>query len=108
MGRAATGSVDFHGSPPRWWARVTVKIDPALVPPGGKRTKREWIDLERPDIPNTPEGKERARVLARRAAKVAKTHVHVGISEAARPAVAGVTLSELADTWFAHIERNPD
>jgi hypothetical protein len=61
MGRARTGTVVFRGNPPRWHARLTVRD-------GIGRASRVWVDLERPDLQDTPEDKEVARQIARQSA----------------------------------------
>ena len=97
MGRQATGTVDFHGNPPRWWARVTVTDRET-----GKKL-RPWVDLERPDIPNTPEGKEAARKIARSRAKLAAKKSFIGVEQAKAPRV---SLGELEEKWHALLDRD--
>ena len=57
MGRASTGTVEYRGHPARWHARLTVR-----TADGGRA--RPWLDLERPDLRNTPEDKATAQRLA--------------------------------------------
>jgi len=97
MGRAATGSVEFRGNPPRWWSRVTMRTEAG-------QTKRVWMDLERPDLKNTPEDKAIAKRLARRDAKKAIKKTFVGRERAMAPKI---TVGELEDKWFALIEAAP-
>ena len=80
MGRAATGTVEFRGTPARWWARVTVRTED-----GG--TRRVWVDLERLDLKNTPEDKRTAKRLALKRAKVASKKTFVGKAKATAPKV---------------------
>ena len=75
MGRAATGYVEFRGTPPRWYARVTGHD-------AAGRTVRPWIDLKRPDLKNTPEDKEIAKRLAAKRAKLASKATFVGKAHA--------------------------
>ena len=90
MGRQSTGTVDFRGNPPRWWGRVTARDA------SGKK-HRPWVDLERPDLPNTPEGKAVAQELTRTRAKLAAKKSFVGIEVATAPST---TLAELEDKWL--------
>ncbi|HEX4629212.1 MAG TPA: hypothetical protein VH137_10525, partial [Gemmatimonadales bacterium] len=56
MSRAASGTVGWRGNPARWWARVTVRREDG--------TKAQpWVDLERPDLKNTPEDKKIAQAV---------------------------------------------
>lgn len=98
MGRQATGTVDFHGNPPRWWARVTV-TDKAT----GKK-RRPWVDLERPDIPNTPDGKKTAQRLALKRAKRAAKGTYVGVEQATAPTA---KLADLEERWFELLDVDP-
>ncbi len=94
MSRTASGTVEWRGNPARWWARVTTKDEQGIV-------RRPWVDLERPDIPNTPEGKRTAKRLALKRAKLAKNKTFVGQARAAAP---HVTLAGLEDKWFALLD----
>ncbi len=98
MPRAATGTVEWRGTPPRWWARVTAK-DAEGNP------RRVWIDLEREDLKNTPEDRKIAKRLALTRAKAASKKRLVGVEAAAAPKV---TLSELEDKWFALLDKAGD
>jgi hypothetical protein len=96
MGRAAAGTVDYHGTPPRWWARVTTRDEQGKI-------RRPWVDLERPDLKNTPEDKKIAKRLALRRAKAATKKTFVGVDRATAPKV---TPSDLEDKWFKLIEQD--
>ena len=61
MPKAATGTVGWKNG--RWHARVTVKD-------ANGKAHRPWVDLERPDIPNTSAGEIEARGLAARQSRV--------------------------------------
>jgi integrase len=101
MPRSATGTVEFRGNPPRWWARITVKDEDG-------RIHRPWVDLERPDLkddrPDGPDYKT-AKKIARKRAKLAVRAPFVGAERATTPSA---TLVELEDKWFPLLERNPD
>jgi integrase len=94
MGRPSTGTVEFRGNPPRWHARVTGRDDQG-------RTVRPWVDLDRPDLPNTPEGKATAQRLALKRAKKASRQIFVG---KVRAASHDVTLGALEEQWFALLD----
>jgi integrase len=94
MGRQATGSVDFHGTPARWWARLTVKDAQGKV-------HRPWVDLGRPDLRDTPEDQATAKRLARKLAKLAAKKSFVGVERAKAPTV---TLADLEDKWHALLD----
>ena len=98
MSRTASGTVAWRGTPARWWARLTVR-----TADGG--TRRMWVDLERPDLKNTPDDKRAAKRLALKRAKLASKTKFVGVEKAAAPKV---TLAELEEKWFAHLARDPD
>jgi integrase len=98
MPRAATGTVSYHGTPPRWWARVTVHDEHG-------KPHRPWIDLERPDLKNTPEDKVTAKRLALKRAKKAKKRPFIGAARATAPTV---KLVELEERWFGLLEKDPD
>ncbi len=78
MPRAATGTVQFRGKPPRWWARVT-----QLMPDG--TTGRPWIDLQIDD----PNAEQAARAKALRLSKRAPRKSRTG-----RTGVIAVTLAD--------------
>ena len=102
MPRQATGTVDYKGTPPRWHARISVPVA------GRKKPARPWVNLERPDIPNTPEGKEHARRLARRHAKLAKERgTFVGCAALAGDPTT-LTIGELEEKWGELIDADPD
>jgi integrase len=92
--RAATGTVEFRGNPPRWHARVTVK-DATGKP------RRPWVDLERPDLKNTPEDKKTAKRLALKRAKLATKGRYVGVEQAMAPRI---TLAELEAKWHTLLD----
>ncbi len=94
MSRTASGTVEYRGKPPRWWARLTVRKED-----GG--TRRVWLDLERPDLKNTPEDKRAAKRLAAKRAKLASKAKFVGVDRAVAPKV---TLEDLEDRWFALLD----
>ncbi len=96
MAREATGSVQHKRG--RWWARVTVKDAQG-------NTHRPWVDLERPDIPNTPEGREQAQALALERATLARGGVYERDDEpeTEKP----LTLARIMDKWFALIDSDP-
>ncbi len=98
MGRALSGTVEWRGTPPRWWARITVRTED-----GG--TRRVWVDLERPDLRDTPDDKRTAKRLALKRAKLAARKTYVGVERAAAPRV---TLAELEERWFALLDNDPD
>ncbi len=56
MSRPASGTVAWKGNPPRWFARVSVHDERGVV-------RRPWVDLERPDLKNTPDDKKTAKAL---------------------------------------------
>jgi len=88
MARAPTGTVEFRGNPPRWHARVTVRDEH-----GGVR--RQWVDLQRPDLENTPEARSVAKQLAEHHASLAKNIV-------SRP----YRLMRRGPTWWGHSRVN--
>ena len=98
MGREATGTVEWRGSPARWFARITVTKE-------GGGLARPWVDLERPDLKNTPADKKIAKRLARKRASAAKGGVYVGPEQAR--AELGLSLAEYEERWFSLIERDP-
>jgi integrase len=98
MSRTASGTVSWRGNPARWWARVTVRNNDGKV-------RRPWVDLERPDLKNTPEDKRAAKRLALKRAKLASKATFVGVEQARAPKV---TLEDLEDRWFALLDKDPD
>ncbi len=94
MPRPSTGSVEFRGNPPRWFARVTGKDEHGKI-------VRPWVDLERPDLPNTPEGKMAAKRLAKKRATRVRNQVYVGTARATAPRT---TVAALETKWFALLE----
>jgi hypothetical protein len=62
---------------------------------------RPWVDLERPDLANTPEDKKAAKRLALKRAKLASKKTFVGVERAAAPKV---TLADLEDKWFTLLD----
>ena len=93
-----SGTVQFRGNPPRWFARVTGKDEHGNV-------VRPWVDLDRPDLKNTPGDKATAKRLAERRSKQARKAVYVGKTKAAAPRI---TLAEIEEKWFPLIEKDPD
>jgi integrase len=98
MSRTASGSVAWRGNPARWWARVTTHDEQGNV-------RRPWVDLERPDLRNTPEDKKIARRLASKRAKLASKKTYVGPERATAPKV---TVADLEDKWFALLDGSAD
>jgi len=94
MSRTASGTVDWRGNPARWWARVTVRREDGA-------TARPWVDLERPDLKNTPEDKKIAKRLALKRAKAASKGKFVGVERATAPRV---SIEDLEDKWFALLD----
>lgn len=97
MARTSTGTVSWRGNPPRWWARITVRDE-------GGAIRRPWVDLERPDLTNTPDDKRTAKRLALKRAKVGAKMKFVGAERATAPKV---TLADLEDKWFALLDGDP-
>ena len=97
MGRKATGTVDYRGNPARWHARITVHDEQGAP-------HRPWVDLERPDLKNTPEDKRTAQRLAAKRSKVASKGKFVGVARATAPKV---TLGALEARWFALLDTDP-
>jgi integrase len=99
MSRPASGTVEFRGNPPRWFARVTTRTPEGVI-------KRPWVDLERPDLKNTPEDKKAAKRLALKRSKRANRPgvAFVGKDIATAPKV---TLGDLEERWFALLETDP-
>jgi len=95
MSRTASGTVSFRGNPARWWARITVRDENGAI-------RRPWVDLERPDLANTPTDKKTAQRLALKRAKVATKMKFKGVERATAPKV---TLAELEDKWFTLLDR---
>src|ERR1019366_3472681 len=98
MSRTASGTVDFRGTPARWWARITVRREDGT-------TARPWVDLERPDLKDDSATKgpdwRTAKRLAAKRAKAASKGVFVGVERATAPKV---TLDDLEDKWFALLD----
>jgi integrase len=92
-----TGTVQFRGNPARWWARVTARDE------HGNKV-RPWVDLERPDLKNTPEDKAIAKRLAAKKSKKASRMVYVGKDRATAPRV---TVEDLEDKWLALLDGDP-
>jgi hypothetical protein len=69
---------------------------------GGAR--RVWVDLERPDLTNTPADKRAAKRIALKRAKLANKKTFVGVERAIAPKV---TLEDLEEKWFALLDRSP-
>jgi hypothetical protein len=99
MPREATGTVAWMKG--RWHARLTVK-DKA-----GK-TRRPWVDLQRPDIPNTPEGRGEAKRLATEYADLVRAQggVWVDPEEVAKPEP-GSTVAKLVERWLGLLDEDP-
>ncbi len=95
MSRPASGTVEWRGNPPRWFARVTV-IDKTT----GKK-RRPWVDLERTDLRNTPEDKKVAKRLALKRSKVATNGQFVGVERSTAPKV---TLADLEEKWHGVLD----
>ena len=93
MSRLATGTVSWRRveGVEGWHARVT-----ATDANGQKR--RPWVDLERPDLKNTPGDKEIAKRLALKRARLAAKGTYVGAEQATS---ARVTLVDLEEKWHA-------
>jgi integrase len=91
-----SGTVAWHKG--RWHARVSMK-DKA-----GK-THRPWIDLERPSIPNTPEGRELARKELPRILKGLKSYEHPGDNQPVK--APAQTIADLVERWFELLDRDP-
>ena len=91
MSRSSTGTVQWRDTPPRWWARITVRDEHGVI-------HRPWVDLERPDLKNTPEDKRTAKRLALKRAKIASKKPFVGVERATAPKV---TLADLEEKWHA-------
>ena len=87
MGRDATGTAVWYKG--RWHARITAKD-------ADGRTIRPFVDLERPEIPHTPKGREQAKRLARERAELARRAVFVGPDDQA-PDDAPPTVASVAD-----------
>jgi integrase len=98
MARTATGTVEFRGTPARWWARITVKDS-------GGTIRRPWVDLERPDLKDTPEDKKIAKTLARKQAKLASKKSFLGVEQATSTKA---TLTDFEARWHTLIEKDPD
>lgn len=94
MSRTASGTVEWRGTPARWWARLTVRTEDGT-------TKRVWVDLERPDLANTIEDKRAAKRIAAKRARLASKKTFVGVERAAAPRV---TLEDLEEKWFALLD----
>ena len=99
MSRAATGTVEYRGNPARWFARVTTRTPEGAI-------VRPWVDLERPDLRNTPGDKSAAKRLAVKRAKLAAKGVYVGPDAA--PAPTRTTVEELGERWFELLRKDPD
>jgi integrase len=97
MSRTASGTVGWRGNPARWWARITVKDEQGTA-------HRPWVDLERPDLKNTPEDKRTAKRLALKRAKFAAKAPFVGVERATAPRV---TLAELEEKWHRVLDADP-
>ncbi len=97
MPRKRTGSVEFRGTPPRWFARLTVKDEHGV-------THRPWVDLQRPDLKDTPADRAVAQRLALKRATDAKRMVFVGKDRASAPRV---TVESLEQKWFALLDEDP-
>lgn len=93
--RTPEGTVDWKG---RWYARLTVRD-------ASGKTRRPWIDLERPDIPHTDEGREDAKRLARERADLLRAAG--GVLETPEPETAPTTMATILDRWFELIKEDP-
>jgi len=97
MPRKPTGTVEFRQG--RWWARITV------AGPDGKK-HRPWVDLERPDIPDTPKGRAEARRLAELHSKAVRGGTFQGKAPPS-PASPLDTIATVAERWFALLDTDP-
>jgi integrase len=112
MGRPTSGTVEFRGNPPRWFARVTTKdANGAKI--------RPWVDLERPDLKDDrarradgtvdPKGQHgpdyrTAKREAAKRAKAARKGTFVGVEVTTAPKL---KLEELEEKWFALLDGDP-
>lgn len=89
MSRTASGTVEWRGNPARWWARITARDEHG-------KTHRPWVDLERPHLHNTAEGKRAAKRLALKRVKAARNAKFVGVERAVAPKVNGARSARLS------------